>query len=216
MPFAHYPKNLVGHKFNRLTVIERAGKDDSGVIWRCRCDCGKESNVRRMALTLGRIKSCGCLKIEVTTARNFRHGMRHTVIGSIWKGIITRCYNPKSKSFKNYGGRGITACEFVRSSPVNLLFLLGERPPGRLTVERINNNIGYACGSCPECLSNSWTMNLKWATYAEQNRNNRHNRFVTIDGVKKCIKDWATDLGIPHTSFRKKLRDGMVEGAVVN
>ena len=34
------PKNLIGQKFNRLTVLEDTGKRKNGsVVWLCRCDC---------------------------------------------------------------------------------------------------------------------------------------------------------------------------------
>ena len=57
-------KDMVGKKFNKLTVIERA--DDyinkngtKHVRWLCRCDCGRETIVRGTALRYGSTKSCG-------------------------------------------------------------------------------------------------------------------------------------------------------------
>ena len=34
--------NLIGQKFGKLTVIERAENNKQGkAMWKCRCDCGK-------------------------------------------------------------------------------------------------------------------------------------------------------------------------------
>ena len=33
-------KDLVGEKFNHLTVIDRAPEKGKRVMWRCLCDCG--------------------------------------------------------------------------------------------------------------------------------------------------------------------------------
>jgi hypothetical protein len=55
--------DITGQKFGKLTVIEklpsRPGVKAS--IWRCRCDCGKETIAQGTSLRQGYKKSCGCL-----------------------------------------------------------------------------------------------------------------------------------------------------------
>ncbi len=54
--------DLTGQRFNMLTVIERAGRNEnSQIMWRCRCDCGAMTVVRGHRLRTGHTKSCGCL-----------------------------------------------------------------------------------------------------------------------------------------------------------
>ena len=56
---------LIGQKFNRLTVIEYSHKDKRGnVCWLCKCDCGNEKILNSARLVRGKTKSCGCLKKE--------------------------------------------------------------------------------------------------------------------------------------------------------
>ena len=62
-------ENLVGKKFGKLTVIEKAedhiypsGKHRPR--YKCLCDCGKETIVMANALKNGSCKSCGCLQKE--------------------------------------------------------------------------------------------------------------------------------------------------------
>lgn len=56
-------ENLVGKKFNMLTVKKYIGKDKaSHAIWQCQCDCGKIINVTATHLKTGHTTSCGCTK----------------------------------------------------------------------------------------------------------------------------------------------------------
>lgn len=56
--------NLVGQKFNRLTVTSKGKTEKRRVFWNCLCDCGNTKEVRGDSLKAGSVKSCGCLKEE--------------------------------------------------------------------------------------------------------------------------------------------------------
>lgn len=59
--------DLVGERFGRLEVLERApgrGTSDSA-FWKCKCDCGNIVTVSSSSLKQGDTKSCGCLKHDV-------------------------------------------------------------------------------------------------------------------------------------------------------
>ncbi len=62
--------DLTGRRFGRLLVLGREGTyyyDDGFVavpLWRCRCDCGRETVVRGTCLRRGTTRSCGCLHLE--------------------------------------------------------------------------------------------------------------------------------------------------------
>lgn len=54
--------DLVGKRFNNLVVMERVANSPNGqTVWKCKCDCGNITIVRRGNLTSGAVKSCGCL-----------------------------------------------------------------------------------------------------------------------------------------------------------
>jgi hypothetical protein len=61
------PELFTGQKFNRLTVIESAGRNDSGsIVYKCSCDCGNIKKITGSDLISNYIKSCGCLRREHT------------------------------------------------------------------------------------------------------------------------------------------------------
>ena len=56
--------NLIGQKFGRLTVIEKAPSRKGKTYWKCLCDCGEYKVVQTRHLKNGKIRSCGCLSNE--------------------------------------------------------------------------------------------------------------------------------------------------------
>ena len=59
------PRNLIGEKFGRLTVIEKTDMRKHGnIVWKCQCDCGNMHYAYTNLLTSGEVKSCGCLHRE--------------------------------------------------------------------------------------------------------------------------------------------------------
>jgi hypothetical protein len=60
--------DMLGKRFGRLVVTERAGSDQSHAssqslaLWRCICDCGTEITAVGAHLRRGSTRSCGCLR----------------------------------------------------------------------------------------------------------------------------------------------------------
>lgn len=60
--------DLLNHKFNRLTVIEKTNKRNNGmIVWKCKCECGNIIEVPSSYLTSKETQSCGCLQKERTS-----------------------------------------------------------------------------------------------------------------------------------------------------
>jgi len=145
-------KDLTGKRFTRLLVVRNVGKKGNHYLWECLCDCGKTIFKEGAYLTNGNCKSCSCLRLE-NNRRARSHGMTGERIYNIWKHIIDRCNNPKFKSYKNYGGRGIR-CEWNNFSEFyndmgkeyyNHCELFGVT---NTTIDRIDNNGNYCKSNC--------------------------------------------------------------------
>ena len=158
--------DLTGKKFARLTVISKAGHKGKETTWNCVCDCGASLVVIGRDLRCGNTMSCGCLQIERARDANIKHGGAvrgaKTALYARWEGIKKRCLQPHSKSYKNYGGRGITICKEWRddfNAFREWAFANGFSP--ELTIERVDYNGDY----CPD--------NCTWIPKSEQSKNRR-------------------------------------------
>lgn len=59
-------EDLTGQKFNRLTVLNEHQYKNKKTYWKCRCDCGTEVWVWSGNLKNGEVKSCGCMRFDLT------------------------------------------------------------------------------------------------------------------------------------------------------
>lgn len=170
--------DISGQVFGRLTVMSltQGGKSSK---WLCLCECGSTVSVFSTNLRGGHSASCGCLREEQRKERSTRHGNakdgKPTRTYKIWIGLRERCNNPRFRNWQNYGGRAISVCERWNSFE-NFLADMGEQPPG-LTIERVNNELGYEPGNCV------------WATTAVQARNRRNNLRITVCGREMVMRD---------------------------
>lgn len=138
---------LVGARYGRLTVLSEEGKDAYGkYLYKCICDCGKETIVLGTDLNTGKVVSCGCFKSE--HAKNVRgfHGLADTKIYTIWSLMLQRCENKKSAAYKNYGGRGISVCPDWHKFRKFYNWAISQGYKDGLSIERIDVNENY----CPE------------------------------------------------------------------
>lgn len=215
----HQCKDITGQKFNRMTVSGfshiRRYTDSAVAMWDCVCDCGEKRTLDGRALRSGKTKSCGCYRDEVISTANTTHGytVNRTVPPSYmsWQHMRDRCYNPETKYWPRYGGRGIQVCSRWRNSFGEFAKDMFESWKPKLKIDRINNDGHYSCGHCDECNRNGWPANCKWSTDTEQARNRSSNRIIEISSIKKPLYFWLELLGVKRGAFYTRLNKGMDE-----
>lgn len=74
-----HAKDITGQRFGMLTVMKRAGTNKHRkALWKCKCDCGRNTVVSSVDLVTGNTKSCGCL------GKNY--AKRNLMEGGFWYG----------------------------------------------------------------------------------------------------------------------------------
>ena len=62
-PVTNLTENIIGKKFNHLTVISKTERKSGGkILYKCLCDCGEQKEIfaTRTDLQTGHTQSCGC------------------------------------------------------------------------------------------------------------------------------------------------------------
>lgn len=75
------------------------------------CSCGKTTTVRQPDMMSGHTKSCGCYEEEVLMKRNTKYSHNIPKINQCWHSMMKRCYDPKTRFYNIYGGRGVRVCK---------------------------------------------------------------------------------------------------------
>ena len=197
-------RNLRGMVFGRLTVIGEVSNDKrGGDRWACRCECGNMTTVSGNSLTQNHTKSCGCLQREsasiLAAKYKTKHGLHNTRLYTIWKGMTKRCRDSNAKSFKNYGGRGITVCEEWRTDFQAFYdWSIQNGYRNDLSIDRIDVNGNYEPSNC------------RWATRKEQSDNKRSTVKYRIlyNGEEYTVRQLSVKTGISEQTIYWRVRTG--------
>jgi hypothetical protein len=197
-------KDLKGQKFGKLTCIKPVGKSKTRcMVWLCKCECGEEIEVVSNSLLTGNTKSCSCLQKD--TARHeckkrTKHGLSPLGLCNrgaykSWAHMKQRCLNKNCASYKDYGGRGISACDKWLTFE-GFWDDMGPTYQEGLTIERIDVNGNYEPDNC------------RWATKQEQAENKRNNVYITYNNQTKTVAQWARDLNVKATTIYQRIQSG--------
>lgn len=198
--------NLVGCKIGKLTVLEYKGKRTykcgaSDNLWLCRCDCG--NIVIRTQYTLRRGTSCGCERRRKVSESLKTHGGTHTKLYYVWRTMKSRCSNPHTHSFKDYGGRGISICDEWHDFRNFQDWAIKNGYKEGLQIDRIDVNGNYEPCNC------------RWVDIITQARNKRNNHKVEWRGAVYTLSQIERMTGVDHRLIGKRLKRGWdVERAI--
>lgn len=138
--------------------------------------------------------SCGCRRVgQRKTIDEKPRRTQEQRMRCILSNARSRCYNPSSEQYKNYGARGIAICVEWLTHPES--FIEWSRRHGysdELQLDRIDPNGPYSPDNC------------RWITAYEQQQNKRNT--VRIDDMSLAAK--AREIGLNPSTVRERLRRG--------
>lgn len=112
MPSGHFAEDMTGQPFGRLIVLEKYGTHDSRAYWKCRCECGNITISPGLQLRSGKIRSCGCLRIDKNRGRLTKwitiNGVRKSM--TQWAGVLGITLQTVHRRAKK---EGISAVEWI-------------------------------------------------------------------------------------------------------
>ena len=199
-------RDLTGMQFGRWMVLCR-GKDRINKhghhtrTWICECSCDKHTvkEVLEPSLLNHSSTSCGCKRIE-SVKNNKKHGLSGTRIKRVYYNMHSRCENPNTPKFYNYGGRGIKVCDEWSGENGLINFYNWAMINGYsedLTLDRIDDDGNYEPSNC------------RWINYETQNLNKRNNRLITIDGKTQTVTEWSNEYRINRNTLDQRIRSGI-------
>ncbi len=167
----------------RWTVISHVGSDKHGKAeWHVVCTCGRHAIVLGHHLRSGHSRSCNQCVNKVIPVEAHSVGKTPTgghirtvndkrMVSYLYRlrcNMKSRCYNPNSTSYQNYGARGVRVHDpWLQSFPTFRDWMnenLGPRPTPQHSIDRLRNDGNYEPG------------NIRWASKSEQLRNRRPYR----------------------------------------
>ena len=123
-----------------------------------------------------------------------------TKLHRTWTNMKQRCHNPKNDDYSYYGARGIKVCdEWVNDFKAFYDWSMSHGYEEHLTIDRIDSDGNYEPSNC------------RWVTMKEQANNKRCNIFVTHNGEKISLKEFARISGIKYTTLYMRYKKGVVE-----
>lgn len=140
-------------------------------------------------------KSRLCCSVKCAAIRHSTHGDSSSREYTIWTNMKSRCLNPKSDDYSNYGGRGITICAEWVTDFAMFLADMGRCPKGK-SLDRKDTNRGYCRDNC------------KWSTTDEQCNNRRNNIRISVDGRTQTLMQWSKEIGFNYSIALGRFNSG--------
>lgn len=190
--------DLVGERFGYLRVLEFDHIAKGRAMWRCACErCGGEIIVSTTSLKTGNTISCGCYKREQLGERARTHGLTNHPLYVIWCGMKERCGCENGKSWRWYGGNGISVCdEWVHDFKAFFEWSINNGWKPGLSIDRCRSDEDYSPDNC------------RWVNKIIQANNTRNNRHITYAGETHTMARWAAILNKNYFTLRGRLDRG--------
>lgn len=160
--------------------------------------CGKQF-YRRPSYISKRGSECCCSRICAEAYKKLldKNISRQDIFKSLtkfrqsWGRMIERCTNKDHRSYKYYGGRGISVCKRWLDYENFKMDMFTSYKEG-FSLDRIDNDCGYNKDNC------------RWVPKNRQASHTRRSCIIEYDGKKQNLSDWARQLGIKRSTLAQR------------
>jgi hypothetical protein len=193
-----YFVDYTGRRYGNLVVLQRGSRNEKRKLysWICKCDCGNIKEIIGADLRNGNTLSCGCLSSRTSEHNATKtHGLSKSLIYNVYRSMLDRCNNESTKSYKDYGARGISVCnEWLTFE--GFYSDMGESYKQGLTIERINYDGNYCKDNCI------------WIPKRDQGLNKRNNKMVTYNGELVALVKICREKNLNCKTIKHRLNRG--------
>lgn len=115
----------------------------------------------------------------------------------VWRKMVHRCTRPDDPAYERYGGRGVGVSDAWLVSFDTFIADMGASYSDGLTLERVENDLGYSVDNC------------RWATRFEQQANTRKTVLIEHDGLSLPAREWGRRTGVDYRTILRRIRRGV-------
>jgi hypothetical protein len=216
-------KNLIGQKFEKLTVISAApnifpktGNGRSFTAWNCQCECGNIIVVRTGTLTGKLQKSCGChisqFGIAIKPGQKFNKLTTITYDNGYWN-CLCECGNTTTALTHHLLSNNTKSCgclkvETTRKNQKLSLPVVTKFEPRITSARRLWRQYCYQDKLCDLTFDQWFNVSQKDCFYCGANPYSTYNYFITkADAIQETKNKGyfiyngldRTDNSLPHT-----------------
>lgn len=196
--YSNYKPLLPGETIGNMFLMRayRDTKNDRRMFsTRCiKCNRIKEISEQNLK------KNPNCSKHEIACSRDLK--TLDPVFYDIFMHMKNRIYNPNDKEYHRYGGRGLTTdydypVDFFDACYTSYLQTKARYPGIKISIDRVNNNLGYVKG------------NISWSTPLHQTRNSTTVREFIAESPNKqlYLTNNQIQFGLNHGIESKHISD---------
>jgi hypothetical protein len=193
------PRCHIGETHGVYTIVDMTGEKDKYGHWIYKCVCNECGFVKHShyGAIAGKYKTVTCRHLRANGEYiAYGHIWGNKRLGSIFQGMIARCYDMDDKSYPYYGAKGIGVCqEWMQNPKLFEEWALCSGYNNDLTIDRLHSDRDY----CPS--------NCQWISLEDNSRKAGVVNWITIGQDTLTGRQWADKVGVGiniiNTAIRK-------------
>jgi hypothetical protein len=150
--------NIKNHKYNKLTVINYVGRNtNKNHTWKCLCDCGNYIICEASDVKQGKVKSCGCLRIEKSLLPKVDNSAFNKLYSQYKQSAKSRTIVEFKLTKNDFKKITKSNCYYCGIKPNQLIVTNRNKSKEIIKtylhngIDRIDNEKGYTIDNCVPC-----------------------------------------------------------------